>query len=228
MRRTDFRRSFGQLRFSPRPEEQHASFAKYSFTGKRRLRHRCQACRQSWRRSCTARSTPTIRAATRGPSPNTRGTTSCCPNDFVINPGTIVPARRVQLPEPAHAVLTRPAAEGVRSCVAAYGTLYDGHKTEAGYTGRIGVIPAVRARAEHRAQLGPAALRRLLGARHRLARHPHAQPANGREQPHPIQRRLAHPELQRSLQVGVPGPAAKYSSCTATAGTRSPRATRSS
>jgi hypothetical protein len=139
VRRTDFRRNFGQLRFSPRPEN-NAFVRKYNFTGsfdyvtdasashilEKELRGVFSTDYQSGDQWTVVEYTRNYELVT---------------NDFVINPGTIVPrgGYEYQNVRTQYSIGQQRKVSG--RVAAAYGSLYDGKKTEVSYVGRIGVIP---------------------------------------------------------------------------------------
>ena len=137
-RRLDFRRSFGQLRFSPRPMRS-ARVRRYSFTG-------------SYDYITNAGGT-VVQDKTLQATFNTeyqRGDLwsfdytrnyELLPARFPINPGTTVPAGgyNYQNMRTQYSLGQQRKVSGRISV--AYGTLYNGKKTEAGYSGRIGIIP---------------------------------------------------------------------------------------
>ena len=140
VRRTDFRRSFGQFRFSPRPKN-NARVRKYSFTTSLDYITDAAATVVLERE---ARGTFNADYQT-GDSFNVEYTRNYerLDDDFKISTGTgtTVPAGgyNYQNVRAQYSLGTQRKISGRLSV--ARGTLYDGTKTEAGYGGRIGIIP---------------------------------------------------------------------------------------
>jgi hypothetical protein len=138
VRRRDFRRNFGGVRFSPRPRNNrrvrqytyavsadYVTDAAVSFVQEKELRAVFQTTYQnsdSWNVEYTS-------------------VYELIPAAFAINPGTTVPRGGYT----AQNVRTQYSLGQQRKVsgrlAAAYGTFYDGHKTEAGYSGRVAVRP---------------------------------------------------------------------------------------
>ena len=138
VRRLDFRRSFAQARFSPRPMRS-ARVRRYSFTGS--FDYLTNAANTQVQDKTLEASFNTEYQNGDSLNFNYNSNYELLPGSFVINPGTTVPAGgynyrtfRVQY--------TRGQQRKISGRLfAAYGTLYDGKKTEAGYAGRIGIVP---------------------------------------------------------------------------------------
>jgi hypothetical protein len=137
-RRLDFRRNFGQLRFSPRPRRS-ARVRRYSFTGS--FDYVTDA-------GFTVVQDKTLEATfntefQRGDfwSFNYSRNYELLPTRFIINPGTTVPAGgyNYQNLRTQYSLGQQRKVSGRISV--AYGTLYNGKKTEVGYSGRIGIVP---------------------------------------------------------------------------------------
>jgi hypothetical protein len=138
VRRTDFRRSYGQLRFSPRPGNSER-VRKYSLVGS--LDYVTDAEITSLQER-ELRGTFNIDYQN-GDALNFDYTRNyeLVPRNFVINPGTTVPAGGY-----SYQNLSAQYSLGVQRKVsgrisAAYGSLYEGTKSEAGYGGRIAIVP---------------------------------------------------------------------------------------
>jgi hypothetical protein len=138
VRRRDFRRNFGQFRFSPRPTK-NTRVRQYSYIGsvdyitdaaiaavqEKELRGQFNTQYQN------------------GDSQSFEYTNNyeLVPASFVINPGTIVPrgGYSYQNLRSQYSLGQQRKVSGRIS--AAYGTLYSGRKTEAGYSGRVAILP---------------------------------------------------------------------------------------
>ena len=138
VRRSDFRRTFEQVRFSPRPKNA-ARVRRYNFIAS--LDYLTNAawtsvvdkqfeaqCLTEYQRGDTWRWTYNRNY-------------ELLPARFVINPGTIVPKGGYQYQNLSTAYSLGPQHRLSGSINAAYGTLYNGRKTEARYSGRIPLIP---------------------------------------------------------------------------------------
>jgi hypothetical protein len=138
VRRTDFRRSFGQLRFSPRPQKNDI-IRKYNFTGNIDYVTNARVTELQERQT---------RALLNIEYQNgdlldfdyTRNYERV-PESFSINPGTRVPAGsyNYQSFRAQYSLGTQRKVSGRIS--AERGSLYNGNKTEVGYSGRLGFIP---------------------------------------------------------------------------------------
>jgi hypothetical protein len=138
VRRRDFRRNFGQFRFSPRPRN-NRRVRQYHYTGS--LDYITDA-------AVTAVQEKELRGVFQASFQNSDSWNveytenfELLPAPFVINPGTTVPRGGYT----ADNVRTQYSLGQQRKVSgrisAAYGTLYGGRKTEAGYAGRIAVVP---------------------------------------------------------------------------------------
>ncbi len=159
VRRTDVRRSFGQLRFSPRPDAGHGG-PQAHLAGQLRLRHRRRGhygAEPRGRRPLPRR-LPVERSGCR---PRARASTSCCPGRFSIAPGVVVPAGGYTSTTGRIGYTLGQQRRVSGRLSAATGTLYDGTKTELTYSGRWGVVPRFSIEPGADAELGVAALRRL-------------------------------------------------------------------
>jgi hypothetical protein len=138
VRRRDFRRNFGQFRFSPRPRNSR-SVRQYHFTGS--VDYITDA-------AITAVQEKELRGMftmsfQNSDSWNVEYTKNfeLVPEPFMINPGTDVP-RGGYDSENVRTQYSLGQQRKVSGRVsAAYGTLYGGRKTETGYGGRIAVVP---------------------------------------------------------------------------------------
>ena len=140
VRRTDFRRSFGQARFSPRPKTQHAG-AQADVAGQPRLRHRRAGDR--WCRTARRAGLFGIEFQTsdRLKFEHTRDY-ELLPAPFTIAPGVVVPAGGYDYRhQPRAATPSASSARCRAGSSASAGTLYDGTKSEVTYSGRWGVVP---------------------------------------------------------------------------------------
>jgi hypothetical protein len=138
VRRTDFRRSFGQLRFSPRPRNSQR-VRKYSVVGS--LDYVTNA-------DVTSLQDRELRGTFNVEYQNGDAlnfdysrTYELVPRSFAINPGTRVPAGGY-----SYQNLSAQYSLGVQRRVsgrvsAAYGSLYEGTKAETGYGGRVAIVP---------------------------------------------------------------------------------------
>ena len=138
VRRIDFRRSFGQVRFSPRPGDSRR-VRKYSYTGS--MDYVTNA-------ALTVLQNTELRGQFNTDYQNGDSLLidytkdyELLPADFVINPGTIVPRGGYHY-QNLRAQYTLGQQRKVSGRIfGSYGSLYDGPKTEAGYAGRIGIVP---------------------------------------------------------------------------------------
>ncbi len=121
-------------------------------------------------------------------------------------PARSVPAGGYNYQNLRDAVLARPAAEGVgpgvRSPTARF---YDGHEDRSGLQ-RAGsaIIPQFALEPSVSLNWVRLPYGDFAAPVISIADHLHAQPANGAEQLHPVQRQLAHAQLERPPAVGVP------------------------
>ena len=138
VRRRDFRRNSGQFRFSPRPRNSRR-VRQYSYTGS--VDYVTDA-------AITAVQEKELRAVFNTSYQNSdswnveyTNVYELVPAAFVINPGTTVPrgGYTAQNVRTQYSLGQQRKVSGRIS--AAYGTLYGGEKTEAGYAGRIAVRP---------------------------------------------------------------------------------------
>ena len=138
VRRRDFRRNFGQFRFSPRPGNSRR-VRQYSYTGS--IDYITDA-------AVTSLQEKELRAVFNTSYQNSdswnleyTNVYELLPASFAINPGTTVPrgGYAAQNVRTQYSLGQQRKVSGRIS--AAYGTLYDGTKTEAGYGGRIAVRP---------------------------------------------------------------------------------------
>jgi hypothetical protein len=138
VRRVDFRRSFTEARFSPRPSN-NGRVRKYNFTGSIDYVTDASADTVQDKELRGVFSTD----YQNGDTMNVTYTRNyeLLPGSFSINPGTIVPrgGYTYQNLRAQYSLGQQRKASG--SVSAAYGTLYNGRKTEAGYSGRIGIVP---------------------------------------------------------------------------------------
>jgi hypothetical protein len=136
-RRKDFRRSFGQFRFSPRPRNNRV-VRRYSYTGS--IDYITDAERTAMQER-ELRGTFNVEYQS-GDSFNVEYTRNYerLPA-FEINPGTTVPAGgyHYQNVRTQYSLGQRRKVSG--RIFTAHGTLYKGKKTEAGYVGRLGLVP---------------------------------------------------------------------------------------
>jgi hypothetical protein len=138
VRRSNFRRSFEQVRFSPRPKNA-ARVRRYNFSAS--LDYLTNA---PW--TTVLDKVFEAQFSTEYQRGDTWRFTynhnyELLPARFVINPGTIVPqgGYKYQNLTSAYTLGQQRKVSGTLS--AAYGTLYNGKKTEAGYTGRVAFVP---------------------------------------------------------------------------------------
>jgi hypothetical protein len=138
VRRRDFRRTFEQVRFSPRPKNA-ARVRRYNFIAS-----------MDYLTNAEWTSVVGKQFEAQFLTEYQRGDTwrftydynyELLPAAFNINPGTIVPqgGYRYKNLSTAYSLGQQHKVSGTVS--AAYGSLYDGNKMEAGYTGRIAVVP---------------------------------------------------------------------------------------
>jgi hypothetical protein len=138
VRRTDFRRSFGEARFSPRPRNSRR-IRKFTFTGSVDYITDASASEVQDREVRGLFSTD----FQSGDSVNVEYTRNheVLPGAFSINPGTSVPADAYDY----HNLRTQYTLGTQRKfsgrVFAARGTLYNGTKSETGYSGRMGIVP---------------------------------------------------------------------------------------
>ena len=139
VRRIDFRRSFGQLRFSPRPRRSRV-VRKYSFTGSYDYVTNASASFVQDKELRGVFNTEFQSGDTWSVVDYTN-TYELVTNSFEINPGTIVPrgGYNYQNLRTQYTIGQQRKISGRVS--AEYGSLYDGHKTATGYSGRIGIVP---------------------------------------------------------------------------------------
>jgi hypothetical protein len=138
VRRTDFRRSFGEARFSPRPKNTRR-VRKYTLTGS--FDYVSDA-------AATEKQDSELRGLFQtdfqnGDNWNVTYTRNYerVPARFSINPGTFVPAGEYEYQNVRAQYTLGQQRKASGNVSVAYGTLYNGHKTEAGYNGRIGIVP---------------------------------------------------------------------------------------
>ena len=139
MRRLDFRRNYGQLQFNPRPKNSRR-VRRYSFTGT--LDYVTSA-------DAVVVQNKDLRGQVNVQFQNGDSWTPIdvsdqyerLPRSFVINPGTTVPrgGYNYRSVRSSYSLGQQRMISGQVS--AGYGTLYDGHRTEAGYGGRIALLP---------------------------------------------------------------------------------------
>jgi Domain of unknown function (DUF5916)/Carbohydrate family 9 binding domain-like len=138
VRRSDFRRTFEQVRFSPRPKNARV-VRRYNFHAS--LDYLTNA---SW--------TTVLDKVFEGQFgiEFQRGDTlrftydhnyEFLPRQFVINPGTIVPGGGYLYQDFTTSYFLGQQRRVSGSVSAGYGSLYNGRKTEAGYNGRIAIVP---------------------------------------------------------------------------------------
>ncbi len=138
VRRTDFRRSSGSVRFSPRPKN-NTRVRKYSFTGS--YDYITDAGLTSVQNKQLQGTFNTDYQNGDALNVDYSRDYELLPRSFVINPGTTVPAGGYNYQNlRAQYSLGQQRKVSGRLFVA-QGTLYNGTKTEAGYAGRIGIIP---------------------------------------------------------------------------------------
>ena len=138
VKRVDFRRSFGQVRFSPRPKQA------------KRVRQYSYILSQDY---ITDAGMNVVQAKElRGQFTTTyqngdsllfdyKNDYELLPGKFVINPGTVVPKGGYDY-QSLQAKYTVGQQRKISGSVAlTYGTLYNGKKTEAAYTGRMAFVP---------------------------------------------------------------------------------------
>jgi hypothetical protein len=138
VRRRDFRRNFGQLRFSPRPKT-NRRVRQYHYTGS--VDYVTDA-------AITSVQEKELRGQFSTQYQNSDSLTfeytnnyELVPASFVINPGTTVPrgSYSYQSVRTQYSLGQQRKVSGRIS--ASYGTLYNGRKTEAGYSGRLAILP---------------------------------------------------------------------------------------
>lgn len=138
VRRTDFRRSFGQVRFSPRPKNSRF-IRKYNYTGSvdyitnaDRSTHEETEVRGNLGIDFSSGDTASV-TYTRN--------FELLENKFDINPGTTVAAGGYNYQNLALSYSRGQQRKVSGRLSFAYGSLYEGTKTEAGYGGRVAIIP---------------------------------------------------------------------------------------
>jgi hypothetical protein len=138
VRRTDFRRSLGQVRFSPRPGNAQR-VRRYNFQGSFDYVTNADVS-ELQDRELRGSLTVEYQSGDSWLFEYTRNY-ELLPSRFTINPGTVVPAGgyHYQNVRTQYSLSQRRKFSGRLS--AAHGTLYEGEKTEAGYGGRIAFIP---------------------------------------------------------------------------------------
>jgi hypothetical protein len=138
VRRTDFRRSMGQVRFSPRPGNARR-VRRYNLQGSLDYVTNADAS-ELQDREIRGSFTTEFQSGDSWLFEYTRNY-ELLPSRFTINPGTVVPAGgyHYQNFRTQYSLSQRRKFSGRVS--AAHGTLYEGEKTEAGYGGRIAFIP---------------------------------------------------------------------------------------
>jgi hypothetical protein len=138
VRRTDFRRTFGEARFSPRPARRNL-VRKYNFIGS--LDYVTNARRTELQnRQVRGLFQTDFQSSDQFSLEYTREY-ELVPRSFTISPGVVVPAAgyssqnlRTTYSLGQQRLLSGRVALG-------YGTFYDGTRTEASYNGRIGIVP---------------------------------------------------------------------------------------
>ena len=138
VRRTDFRHSFVSARFSPRPKK-NKIVRKYSFTGSSDY---VTDARMTVVQEKELRATFNADYQ-RGDALNLDYTHDyeLVPRSFDINPGTTIPSGgyNYQNLRAQYSLGTQRKVSG--RVFTAFGSLYNGTKTETGYSGRIGIVP---------------------------------------------------------------------------------------
>ena len=162
VRRTDIRRSFGQLRFSPRPRQQRGRSA--SSPGRRSLDYvtDAPAIDGAEPRGVAGSSGSTSSRATRCRFEYSREY-ELLPARFADRARRDRAGRRLHLPRPAaSSYIARAAAPRVGPAVGARPARCTAARSpRSRYSGRWGVVPQLLDRAERDAELGAAAVRRL-------------------------------------------------------------------
>jgi len=139
VRRLDFRRNYGQIQFSPRPKNP-TRVRRYSFTGTVDYVTSADAVvvqNKDYRGQVNVQ----FQNGDSWTPIDVSEQYELLPRSFVINPGTIVPTggysyRTVRT---AYSLGQQRMMSGQVS--AGYGTLYNGHRTEVGYGGRMALLP---------------------------------------------------------------------------------------
>ena len=202
VRRTDFRRTYDEVRFSAASEEGR-SRAKVLVRGQPRLHHRRQGVARPAEGGSRQVQYRLPEAGTAGSS-STSSSTSCCRAPFTINPGDDRARGRLQLSDPADPVHARQPAQCVRHGQSRIREPLQRQEDRSDLQRADWHRAAIRPRAEHLAQLGASPLGQLLLARCRLAHHLHDQSAGGGEQLHSVQRRSQSAQLLGSPSLGIP------------------------
>jgi len=139
VRRLDFRRNYGQLQFNPRPKNA-TRIRRYSYTGTIDYVTSADASTLQNRDLRGQFNIQFQNGDTFTPA-DVIDQYERLPRDFVINPGTIVPegGYNYRSVRSSYSLGQQRMISGNLS--AGYGTLYNGHRTEAGYSGRVALIP---------------------------------------------------------------------------------------
>jgi hypothetical protein len=138
VRRTDFRRNFAQFRFSPRPRNnrrvrKYNYIASYDYVTD-------AAFQDAQEKELRLQFNTDYQSGDIWTFDYTRNY-EVVPTRFSINPGTVVPAGTYEYQNlrTQYSLGTQRRVSG--RIALAYGTLYEGRKTEAGYAGRIPIVP---------------------------------------------------------------------------------------
>jgi hypothetical protein len=139
VRRLDFRRNYGQLQFNPRPKNA-TRIRRYSYTGTIDYVTSADASTLQNRDLRGQFNIQFQNGDTFTPA-DVIDQYERLPRNFVINPGTIVPkgGYNYRSVRSSYSLGQQRMISGNLS--AGYGTLYNGHRTEAGYSGRVALIP---------------------------------------------------------------------------------------
>jgi hypothetical protein len=138
VRRTDFRRSFGEARFTPRPSRR-ALVRKFTYQGS--VDYVTNARGDSVQnRELRGQFDTEFQSSDRFSVDYTRSY-ELVPKSFTISPGVVIPAQgySIQSVRTSYSLGQQRLLSG-RAAVAR-GSFYNGMRTEASYNGRIGVIP---------------------------------------------------------------------------------------
>jgi hypothetical protein len=138
VRRTDFRRSYAQARFSPRPRNSRL-VRKYNYSAS--IDYITDASMNVVQEKETHATFGVDYQSGDALDIDYTRRFERLPSGFTINPGTIVPAGRYDY-QNLHAQYTLGQQRKVSGRLfAASGSLYEGTKTEAGYVGRVAIVP---------------------------------------------------------------------------------------
>ena len=139
VRRVDFRRNYGQLQFNPRPKNS-TRVRRYSFTGTLDYVTSADAV-EVQNKDLRAQVNVQFQNGDSWTPVDVSDQYELLQRSFVINPGTTVPRGGYNYRNVRSSYSLGQQRMMSGQVRAGYGTLYNGHRTEAGYGGRIALLP---------------------------------------------------------------------------------------